>query len=146
MTASRSPNGPALIDTNVVVSGLLMGSAASPTARILDAMIAGRFRFLLSLDVISEYREVLCRAKIRKRHGLSDREIDLVLRDVVANAVMVEDDAETPSRRKGDHHLIRILAAGPNAILVTGDDRLEARLLEGVRVVNLREFADDFDQ
>jgi uncharacterized protein len=132
----------ALIDTNVVVSGLLTASAASPTARILDGMIAGRFRFLLSLDLISEYIEVPRRPKIRSRHGLSDEQIDSILRDVVANAVMVEVESETSVRKSSDHHLLRILAAVPDAFLVTGDDRLSASLPKGVRAIDPRQFAE----
>jgi len=57
---------PAVIDTNVVVSGLLTSLAASPTVRILDGMLVGAFRFLLSVELLAEYRAVLLRQKIRR--------------------------------------------------------------------------------
>jgi hypothetical protein len=46
-------SAPAVIDTNVVVSGVLTENPASPTVRILDGMLAGRFRFLLSVDLVA---------------------------------------------------------------------------------------------
>ena len=61
----------AIIDTNVVVAGLLTGNADSPTARILDGMRKGAFPFLLSTALLAGYREVLLRRKIRALHGLS---------------------------------------------------------------------------
>src|SRR5262245_2385861 len=60
----------AIIDTNVVVSGLLAGHSASPPAVILDGMLRARFTYLLSLEVLAEYREVLLRPRIQRRHGL----------------------------------------------------------------------------
>ncbi len=139
-------DGPALVDTNVVVSGLITGSAASPTAEVLDGMIAGRFRFVLSIDLISEYRDVLTRAKIRSRHGLSDAQIDAILKEIVANAVIVEVEREPASRLKGDHHLLRVLTASSNALLVTGDEQLKTRLSKGARVLTPREFIDRLDR
>jgi len=117
-------DSPAVIDTNVVVSGLLTSSAVSPTARILDGMIAGRFRFFLSLELLAEYREVLLRPKIRRRHGLSPAEIDVILTEIAANAVIVEVEPGGRRTRRQDEHLRRILAAAPAARLVTGDRRL----------------------
>ncbi len=72
----------AVIDTNVIVSGLIGGERASPTAVILDAMLGGRFTYLFSLDLLADYREVLLRSAIRRRHGLSDAEVEVVLTEI----------------------------------------------------------------
>jgi putative PIN family toxin of toxin-antitoxin system len=132
---------PALIDTNVVVSGLITGIAASPTARILDGMVAGRFRFVLSVELLVEYREVLLRPKISARHRLSAAEIDVLLTDVVANGIMADVES-TGGRVKDDDHLRRILAAEPSAILVTGDTRLADSLGRTARTLTPRGFVD----
>src|ERR1700693_248 len=96
----------AVIDTNVVVSGLLTAAAASPTAAILDGMLAGRFRFVLSVELLAEYREVLLRPKIRGRHGLSDAEIDTLLTEIAANGQILDvEPFGAGPRRKGDDHL-----------------------------------------
>jgi putative PIN family toxin of toxin-antitoxin system len=136
---------PALIDTNVVVSGLITGISASPTARILDGMVAGRFRFVLSVELLVEYREVLLRPKISARHRLSAAEIDVLLTDVVANGIMADVES-TGGRVKDDDHLRRILAAEPSAILVTGDTRLADSLGRTARSLTPRGFADLLDE
>jgi len=134
---------PAVIDTNVVVCGLLTSLAASPTARIVDGMLAGRFRFLLSIELLAEYRSVLLRPKIRRRHGLSPGEVDVLLTEIATNGAAL--DVGAPVRgadKKGDDHLWRILEAAPSAVLVTGDRRLIEKPAEGARVLTPRAFAE----
>jgi uncharacterized protein len=132
----------AVIDTNVVVSGLLTSASVSPTARILDGMIAGRFRFFLTLELLAEYREVLLRPKVRRRHGLSPAEIDVILTEIAANAVIVEIEPGGTRTRRQDQHLRRILAGAPAARLVTGDRRLAVSVGGETRVLTPKEFAD----
>ena len=64
-----------VVDTNVVVAGLLTGDDSAPTARVLNGMVAASFLFLLSSALLAEYREVLLRPKIQSRHGLSEDEM-----------------------------------------------------------------------
>ncbi len=86
----------AVVDTNVVVSGLLTRDAHSPTGQILDAMLRGAFRFLLSADLLAEYRAVLLRAKIPAIHGLSPEQIDRLLAAIAANATIREPESIAP--------------------------------------------------
>ena len=88
----------AVIDTNIVVAGLLTADAGSPTSRILDGMRQGALPFLLSTALLAEYREVLLRAKIRKAHGLSEREIDLLLTEIATHAI-VREPMRRPARQ-----------------------------------------------
>jgi len=60
----------AVVDTNVVVSGLLTAEVTAPTHRILNAMLDERINFLLSIALLAEYREVMLRPRIQKRHGM----------------------------------------------------------------------------
>lgn len=139
--------GPAVIDTNVVVSGLLTSVSASPTARILDGMIGGRFRFLLSIDLLTEYRDVLVRPRIRARHGLQDASVDVMLTEIAANGAMLEvSQLGDMKARRADEHLWKLLAATPAATLVTGDLRLIARPVRGARVISAREFVDSLEK
>jgi putative PIN family toxin of toxin-antitoxin system len=134
---------PAVIDTNVLVSGFLSRLAASPTVRIVDAMLAARFRYTLSIDLLAEYRSVLLRPRIRSRHRLSEAEIDVTLIDIAANGAVVDVEVELSARerQRGDEHLWRLMRAVPTAVLVTGDRRPAAHEL-GNRVVSARKFAD----
>ena len=49
----------AVLDTNVVVSGLL--SASGPPARLLDAIASGTLHAVFTDAIMDEYREVLAR-------------------------------------------------------------------------------------
>ncbi len=133
----------AIIDTNVVVSGLLTFEEAAPTSRILDGMLGGVFRFLLSEDLLAEYRAVLLRPKIRDLHGLSEEEVDQLLTEVTANAVVrkpTDADLEPPDQK--DRHLWQLLGANTDSILVTGDRRLRESSHYIDRVSSPREFVD----
>ena len=59
----------AIVDTNVVVAGLMTSREDSPVARVLDGMLAARFPFALSEALLAEYRVVLSRPKLRGLHG-----------------------------------------------------------------------------
>jgi putative PIN family toxin of toxin-antitoxin system len=130
----------AVVDTNVVVSGLITSARGSPTAVILDAMLAGRFSFLLSVELLAEYREVLLRPAIRRHHGLADAEVDAVLTDLAMNGILHEPGpaASTPPD-PGDDHVWALLET-PAAILVTGDEALRRRAPDPARVLSPRDF------
>lgn len=132
---------PAVIDTNVVVSGFLTALSASPTVRILDSMLAGRFRYALSIDLLAEYRSVLLRPRIRSKHRLSEKEIELVLTDIAANGFVLDVETRAADRDRGDEHLWRLMRREPSAVLVTGDKRLFGHEL-GNRATTARDFAD----
>lgn len=112
-----------VVDTNVVVSGLLTDGRDAPTARILSALLSGEMRFLLSVEQLAEYRTVLLRPAIRTRHGRRADEIDVLLAALVARAILREPGAAEPPLPPddGDRHLWALVRALPGAILVTGD-------------------------
>jgi putative PIN family toxin of toxin-antitoxin system len=115
-----------IIDTNVLVAGLLTRNPESPTVSLLNAMLEGGLFFLLSPALLQEYREVLARPRLMSMHGLTHDEIDHLLTDLTANALWREPPADGAQRapEPGDTHLWALLAAEPTAILVTGDKLL----------------------
>ena len=117
--------GPVVVDTNVFVSGLLTRDVDAPTTRIVDGMLRREFNFLLSIELLAEYRSVLLRPKIAERHGLDEEEIDALLTDLAHSAIVREPvvtDKQAPDR---DHqHLWSLLACRDVSILVTGDRAL----------------------
>ena len=113
-----------IVDTNVVVAGLITNDEQSPVAQILDGKLTGRFIYLLSPDLLFEYRTVLNRPRIQKLHKLSVTEIDVLLTELTANAVWREPSANVPATDPGDNHLWSLLAYQPDTILVTGDKLL----------------------
>jgi putative PIN family toxin of toxin-antitoxin system len=133
----------AVIDTNVVVSGLLTTEANAPTSRILDGMLERQFNFLLSNDLIAEYRAVLLRARVKKLHRLRSEEVDQILTEIAANAIVREPSAsriQPPD--EGDRHLWDLLDTHRKAVLVTGDRRLLRSAHFAGRIMTPREFVD----
>jgi putative PIN family toxin of toxin-antitoxin system len=56
-----------VIDTNVVVSGLL--NPHGPSARVLDAVLDGRIKLVYDARILAEYRDVLHRPRLKLRPG-----------------------------------------------------------------------------
>ena len=114
----------AIVDTNVVVAGLLTGNAASPVARILDGRLAAAFPFVVSQALLGEYRTVLVRPGLRKLHGLTVTEVETLLTDIAQHAIVLAPVAATPAPDPGDQLLWELLAAKSDLLLVTGDKLL----------------------
>ena len=112
-----------IIDTNVLVAGLISSQAGSPTVKIVDAMIDGSLFFLLSPELLQEYRTVLLRPKLCRLHGLVEDQIDHLLTEITANAIWHETvgESDTQAPDPGDNHLWNLLATEPAAALITGD-------------------------
>ena len=127
-----------IVDTNVLVAGLITKQAASPMATIVDAMLDGRLLCMLSPALLQEYRSVLLRPRLIRVHGLSESEIDELLTEVVANAVWREPfgDAAHSAPDPRDGHLWALLACEPTAVLVTGNRLLVENPRPGSSVVS----------
>lgn len=110
-----------VVDTNVVVAGLITGADRSPVALILDAMLSGSLLYLLSPELLAEYRSVLLRPKLIKLHGLAEAEVDRLLVELTANAMWREPNHASPAPDRGDDHLWALLGAYAGSILITGD-------------------------
>ena len=113
-----------IVDTNVVVAGLLTRHDTSPVARILGGMLNATFPFVISEALLAEYRAVLVRPGLRKLHGLSVGEVEAVLADLVQHAIVLEPVAAPPAPEPGDQLLWELLAAKADLVLVTGDKLL----------------------
>jgi len=132
-----------VVDTNVVVSGLLTAEPTAPTHRILNAMLDGRIRHLLSVGLLAEYREVMLRPRIQKRHGLSVADVDVILQALAANAMLRDPEVageEWPD--PADAHLWALARAHAGAILVTGNQALLDHPAKGVVTMSPSEFVE----
>ena len=126
-----------VVDTNVVVAGLITANTDSPTVRILDSLLEGNILYLMSAALLSEYASVLRRSKIASLHQLSDEHIDMLLTELVANAIWREPDP-------GDNHLWSLLASHAGSILVTGDQLLLKNPPSSYSVISPRSFAEAY--
>jgi len=113
-----------VVDTNVIVSGIIGFDPTSPPARILDPMADGRLVYLMSGSLFAEYSEVLRRPAVARLHRLADDEVDRLLTVLAANAMWREPATTASAPDAGDNHLWELLASWPESRLVTGDQRL----------------------
>lgn len=129
-----------IVDTNVVVAGLLTAHDASPVARILDGMLAATFPFVVSEALLAEYRTVLVRSNLRKLHGLTVSEVETLLTDLAQHAIVLAPVAAPPAPDPGDQLLWELLAARADLLLITGDKLLLQHPGMQGRVLSPREF------
>jgi putative PIN family toxin of toxin-antitoxin system len=108
----------AVIDTNVVVSGLMNPRGAS--GRIVDHLLAGAFTALYDDRVLSEYRAVLVRPVFGFRAADVDTLIDAIERD--GEAVVTTVWAGTLPDPT-DLAFLEVALAGRADALVTGNAR-----------------------
>lgn len=131
---------PVIIDTNVMVAGLLTARDDSPVARILDGMLVAAFPFVISEPLLAEYRTVLVRPSLRKLHGLTVAEVEAILTDLAQHAIVLTPVAGLPAPDPGDQLLWNLLAAKPDLLLVTGDKLLQKDTGMRGRVISARAF------
>ena len=131
-----------IVDTNVVVAGLLTAHEASPVARILDGMLAAAFPFVVSEALLAEYRTVLVRPGLRKLHRLTVAEVETLLTDIAQHAIVLAPAAALPAPDPGDQLLWELLAARADLLLVTGDKALLRDAGMQPRVVSPQSFVE----
>jgi putative PIN family toxin of toxin-antitoxin system len=126
----------AIVDTNVVVAGFPIAGNPLPVAAILQGMLKGELRFVVSAALLDEYRDVLARPPLRRLHGLGDEALESLLARIEAIAEVLQPVAGRASAPDpGDQMLWELLAARADLLLVTGDKRLlRDRVMRG-RVV-----------
>jgi len=113
-----------IIDTNVLVAGLITGNPHSPVIQIVDRMLNGQIIYTLSPAVLNEYRRVLLRPKLTRLHKLGTEAIEDLLEELTCNAIWREPTATAQAPDPGDNHLWALLAAYPGSTLITGDKLL----------------------
>ena len=131
-----------IVDTNIVVAGLLTRSPQSPVAAILDGMLSAAIPFALSEALLAEYRNVLGRPHLRALHRLTIDEIDVLLTDIALHAAVLVPSPGPPAPDPGDQMLWDLLAFRAELFLVTGDAALLADATMRGRVVSARAFID----
>ena len=129
-----------IIDTNVVVAGLLTKREDSPVARVLDGMLGAAFPFVVSEALLAEYHAVLVRPALRKLHGLTVSELETILTDLARHAIVLAPITAPLAPDPGDQLLWVLLASRADLVLVTGDKLLlQTPAMEG-RVISAQAF------
>ena len=133
-----------IVDTNVLVAGLARGKPDSPPASIMNAMASGNLLYLLSPDLMHEYRRVLLRPKLASWLGLSEDAIHALLDGIAEQGLWREPSVHSTAPEPGDNHVWNLLQQGENAILITGDKLLLANPPDGRLVITPRAYVDTF--
>jgi uncharacterized protein len=87
----------AVIDTNVLVSGLLV--AEGPPRQVLDAWLHGRFTLVTSPYQLEEATHVLAYPRVAERIRLEPAELAAILSGLMTLAVVTPGDAVSHSAR-----------------------------------------------
>ncbi len=144
MSDTVIPTSVWVVDTSVLVAGLLTADPKSPPARILDSMFSGQLRFLLCVELLAEYRSVLLRERIQARHGLAVTDVDALLEVLATDAVVADIVGRTENAPDPDDDFLwRLLAAQDGAGLITGDAALLQRPPPRTRVISPRTWLED---
>jgi len=134
----------AIVDTNVLVSAM-GGHPQSYPSRVLDAVMAGSIFVLVSPALLSEYARVLSDVRLTRRHRLNPEQLERYLKDFAARAVADEPVADVLScPDPADQMLWDLLAAWPDAILVTGERLLQRSDHFPGRILSPREFVETY--
>jgi uncharacterized protein len=106
-------------------------------------MVDGKLRLLLSESLLAEYRRVLLRPHIARRHGLTEPDVDRLLLEIILNAVMRNPvvEIEAGAEAHGDEHIVALLKTMPGSALVTGDRRLAGMVAAWCEVATPAAFA-----
>jgi putative PIN family toxin of toxin-antitoxin system len=129
-----------VIDTNVIVSGLI--SQSSAPGHILHAAVTGRFRWIVSAALMSELERVLGYTKVRRAIRKTDEDTDQFLRDVssLASHVLTAQELHILADEPGNRVLEAAVAGGADYI-VTGDKHLlDLQGYEGIEIVTPTRF------
>jgi putative PIN family toxin of toxin-antitoxin system len=119
----------AILDTNVFIRAALR--PGSPSARVVDAYLRGKFQLVLSQDLLQELLVVFLLPDNREVHGWSDDEILQFVLNLPARAVLYPGQAHVPASLPRDITDVKFLSLAYESgadYLVTKDGRHLLRL------------------
>ena len=110
----------AVIDTNVLVAAMLSSHDDSATVRTLNAIVDGKAETIISSEILSEYREVLSRAKFK----FSTERVAAVLRFFERLGKPTErTHYDSPMPDEKDRVFYEVAISVHDARLVTGNQK-----------------------
>jgi putative PIN family toxin of toxin-antitoxin system len=130
-----------LIDTNIQVSAALRDKL--PERVVLYVASRDDFRWLVSPEILTEYRDVLR----RRRFGLDQRFIDLWVELLRMRTVNIGSPPAAPDypRDPKDAPFLAAAIAAKADFLITGDkDLLDAAKVVATRIVTVAQFSSEF--
>ena len=125
-----------VIDTNVVVSGLLTPSGNA--ARILDAIVEGRIKLVYDARILAEYRDVLRRPKLK----IQPFRIDAFLDGLRSQMLVLPKHVDILGPDLDDLIFVEAALATTTPTIVTGNQSdFPAAICRGIEVLKPAEAA-----
>ena len=125
-----------VIDTNVLVYAAI--SDRNPEAVILFVVANPEFEWVVSVEILSEYKEVLSRGRLRLTQEQKERWYKLL--DEVTILIEVNIDIDFPRDQKDAKFLACAMAAEAD-FLITGDrDFSEVQTLGNTTIISVSSF------
>ena len=119
-----------VIDTNVVVSGLL--SASGPCARIREAVRDGRVKLVYDARLLAEYRDVLCRPRLK----LKPEHVMHFLEALHGQMSVIPRRLDSIGPDHDDIVFVEVALAVPDRTIVTGNIAdFPGEILNGARLL-----------
>ena len=135
----------AVIDTNVIVSGLIL--ARGNPAEILRALRDKRFVAIFSPPMLEEVATALSRDWLQTEYDVQDDDVRSLLRMLALRSELVEP--RTSIRRCRDPRddiFLEAAVDGTADRIVSGDkDLLAVGTIEGIRIVSPADFVTELD-
>lgn len=123
-----------VLDTNIVVSGLLWKNAPS---RLIDAALNGRIELFTSPTLLLELEDVLARTNLAKRVAVSGLRVEELIARYAVLAQSVVPASITPVLPDPDDDHVLGCALGARAdLIVSGDAQLlNLKRYHGIEIV-----------
>ena len=109
----------AVIDSTVLLAGLIDGDNRSAGSQVVDQMIAGELLFLLSPATLLDYWSVLLRPEPMALHGMSEQEMHQLLTEITLNALWREPAAQSNVSEPGLQPFWDLVSQESEAVFLT---------------------------
>ena len=130
-----------VIDTNVVVSGLL--NPHGPSARVLDAVLDGRVKLVFDARILAECRDVLQRPRLK----LAPDKITACLNGLQSQMIVTPSPLAAAGPDADDIIFVEAALATSDRTIVTGNlADYPPEILHGVRVLTPAQAAAELAQ
>ncbi len=135
-----------VLDTNVIVSGLLDGDNISYPFKIISAWLVGKLQVAISTELRQELNQVLNKPYI-SRILENQKPIKPILGRLFNKASMIfpEPIDEIIFPDETDHFLLELAITAKSEIIVTGDkELLGIKKVKNIRILDPRQFCQKF--
>jgi putative PIN family toxin of toxin-antitoxin system len=131
----------AVIDTNIIVSGIISPKGSS--RRILELAQEEVFKAVTSVSINKEILSVLHREHIYKKYNLNEDIIDDIAAFLYEGTILVEGAYEVLKIRKdpADDKFISCAVEGDADYIVSGDEHLlNLKHYRGIQIISAKSF------